>query len=208
MDGLRLVHVPPTGTTRKGLVASRIERAMSKTIVGAAASVAALVIGLATPASADSIGTKDPADTGHGSDLRAVEVRNNDHNLVVLTSHTNLRRDPATGSGGSVYVDTDPDDKGPEYVMVGGFFQGTDYQLLEIEGFGTRRGRPVDGSYQLSVDYAKERVRMRMAQEAVGDPSEVRVSVRVAGTRSDGTSAGLVDWLGAPRSFTPWVARG
>ena len=181
---------------------------MKKTIAGAVASVAALVTSLAAPASAESIGIKDPADTAHGSDLRAVEVRNNDNNLVVLTSHTNLRRDPASGSGGSVYVDTDQNDRGPEYVMVGGFFEGTDYRFLEIEGFGTRRGRPVDGSYELSVDYAQERVRMRMAHQAIGNPSEVRVSVRVGGTRSDGTGPGLVDWLGEPRSFTPWVARG
>lgn len=61
---------------------------------------------------------------------------------------------------------------------------------------------------KLTVDYTKDRVRMRMSHEAIGNPEQVRVSVRVAGTRRDGTSAGLVDWLGEPRSFTPWVARG
>lgn len=25
---------------------------------------------------------------------------------------------------------------------------------------------------------------------------------------TDGTSKGLVDWLGEPHSFTPWIARG
>jgi len=35
-----------------------------------------------------------------------------------------------------------------------------------------------------------------------------RIAVRVSGTRADGSSSGLVDWLGEPRSFTPWVARG
>jgi hypothetical protein len=175
----------------------------------AAMTLTALVLGLASPAAADSIGVKDPADTGHGSDLRAVQVTNGDHNVVVRTTHTNLRRDPATGSGGTVYLDTDPADRGPEYVFVGGFFVGTDYQLLHTEGFGHRQwGAPVRGSYEMTVDYAKERVRMRMSQQALGQPDEVRVSVRVAGTRSDGTSQGLVDWLGEPRSFTDWVAKG
>lgn len=183
---------------------------MNRTIVGTvAASVVALFAGLAGPANATSIGIQDPADTGHGSDLRAVEVRNNDNNLVVITSHTNLRKDPATGSSGAVYVDTDPGDVGPEYVFVGGYFVGTGYQLLETEGFATRQwGQPVEGSYELTVDYAKDRVRMRMSQQALGDPAKVRVSVRVAGTRSDGTSAGLVDWLGEARSYTQWVSRG
>jgi len=48
---------------------------------------------------------KDPQDSFHGSDLGAVHLRNGDHNVVVVTSHTNLRRDPKTGSGGAVYID-------------------------------------------------------------------------------------------------------
>ncbi len=170
---------------------------------------AALALGVAGPARAASIGVEDPADTGHGSDLRAVQVRHHERNIVVVTSHTNLRRDPATGSGGAVYLDTDANDKGPEFVFVGGYYEGTDYALLETEGFGTKQwGDPVEGSYEMTVRYQKERVRMRIAREAVGSPEEVRVAVRVAGTRRDGTSDGLVDWLGEPRSFTAWVAHG
>jgi hypothetical protein len=183
---------------------------MHKTIVGTAAlSAAVLALGLAAPASAASIGVKDPQDTFHGSDLRAVRVKNGDHNVVVVTNHTNLRRDPRTGSAGAVYLDTDRSDKGPELVFVGGYFEGTDYRLLRTEGFGHKNwGAPVDGSYEMTVDYAKERVRMRMSRRAIGNPDDVRVAVRVSGTRTDGTSAGLVDWLGEPRSFTEWVAKG
>src|SRR5215211_6438066 len=102
---------------------------MNKAILStAAASVVALLAGLAGPADAAGIGVQDPADTGHGSDLRSVVVRNNANNLVVVTTHTDLRRSPTTGSGGAVYVDTDPTNKGPERVFVGGFFEGTDYQ--------------------------------------------------------------------------------
>jgi hypothetical protein len=188
----------------------RDENIMHKTIASTAAlSVAALTLGLAGPASAASIGVKDPQDTFHGSDLRAVQLRNGDKNIVVVTSHTNLRRDPKTGSGGAVYIDTDRKDKGPEFVFVGGFFEGTDYQLLHTEGFGHKRwGAPVDGSYKMSIDYAKDRVRMRIARETLDNPGKVRVAVRVSGTRTDGTSTGLVDWLGKPRSFTRWVAKG
>jgi hypothetical protein len=59
----------------------------------------------------------------------------------------------------------------------------------------------------MRLDYEKEHVRMRMSREALGSPAEIRVAVRVAGTRRDGTSDGLVDWLGEPRSFTEWVAQ-
>jgi hypothetical protein len=170
-------------------------------------SAAALSATLATPAGAASIGVRDPQDTHHGSDLRSVQVVNGDHNLRVVTTHTNLRRDPATGSAGAVYVDTDPDDRGPEYVFVGGYFEGTDYQLLHTEGFGHRRwGAPVTGSYEMRVDYARDQVRMRMSRAALGRPGRVRVAVTTSGLRTDGTS--VVDWLKEPRSFTRWVAKG
>lgn len=183
---------------------------MHKIIAGAAAlSAAVLTLGLAAPANAASIAVKDPRDTAHGSDLRSVELRNGDRNIVVVTTHTNLRRDPSTGSAGAVYLDTNRSDRGPEFVFVGGYFEGTDYSLLHTEGFGRRQwGAAAKGSYELRVNYDKDRVRMRMSRKTLGNPGKVRVAVRVAGTRSDGTSDGLVDWLGEARSFTRWVARG
>ena len=52
----------------------------------------------------------------------------------------------------------------------------------------------------------RETVRFRISREAIGSPDEVRVAVRVAGTRPSGAST-KTDWLGAPRSFTDWVAQ-
>ena len=184
---------------------------MFKTIASTATalSATALVLGLTGPANAASIGVSDPRDVSHGSDLRSVELRNGDRNVVVITSHTNLRRDPSTGSAGAVYIDTDRSDTGPEFVFVGGYFEGTDYQLLHTEAFGHQNwGAPVTGSYEMTIDYAREQVRMRMSRKALGYPGQVRVAVRVTGTRSDGTSTGIVDWLGEARSFTRWVAKG
>jgi hypothetical protein len=182
---------------------------MRKTSFAVPAAAAGLLLGITGAASAASIGVKDPADISHGVDLRAVQLKHGDNNVVVVTSHTNLRRDHRTGSGGSVFLDTDPADRGPEYVFVGGFFVGTDYQLLRTEGFGVEKwGSPVNGSYEMTVDYDRERVRFRISQKVLKNPDEVRVAVRVGGTRSDGTSDGLVDWLGEPRSFTDWVAKG
>jgi hypothetical protein len=183
---------------------------MRMTLTGAAVlSAAALTLGLVGPATAARYGVDDPADTGHGSDLRAVQVRNGDHRLVITTFHTNLRRDPSTGSAGAVFIDTDRRDKGPEYVFVGGYYEGTDYQLLHTDGFGAKKwGKPVKGRYSMTVDYKADTVRMSMSRKALGDAGKVRVAVRVSGTRTDGTSKGLVDWLGQAHSFTPWIARG
>ncbi len=179
---------------------------MSKTIAGAVTlTAAALTLAVTGAAYADSIATLDPQDVGHGVDLRSVEVKHGARNVVVVTTHTNLRRAPSSGSAGTVYLDTHRDDRGPEYVFVGGFFEGTDYQLLHTDGFGRGSwGAPVRGSYEMTVDYATEQVRIRMSRATVGRPTEVRASVHVSGTRTDGT--GVDDWLGTPRSFTTWVA--
>ena len=183
---------------------------MRSTILSAAAlTVGALTLTLSqtAPANADGIGVSDPQDINHGVDLRSVVVDHNAENVVVTTTHTNLRPSWRTGSAGAVFLDTDASDPGPEYVFVGGYYVGTDYQLLHTDGFGHQKwGQPVEGSYRMKVDYETDHVRMRIARDAIGSPDEVRVAVRVSGTRTDGTSKGLVDWLGEPRSFTDWVA--
>ncbi len=186
---------------------------MNTTIASTAAALsaaAALALGVAGTAHAESYGLDDPRDTSHGSDLRAVDIKNGEENLHVVTSHENLRRDPRTGSAGAVFISTDAEDRGPEYVFVGGFTDGTDYQLIHTEGFAASQwGDPVEhGDYIMRVSYRRDKVRFTMSRHAIGDPGDVRVAVRVGGTRTDGTSRGLTDWLGEPRSFTPWIAQG
>jgi hypothetical protein len=182
---------------------------MRSTLLGAATLTVAATLALTqlSPANADSIGVKDPKDLAHGADLRSVQVEHKARNIVVTTTHTDLRRSFRSGSSGAVYLDTDPADPGPEYVFAGGYFVGTDYQLLEVDGFSnTTWGEPAEGSYAMRIDYDAEHVRMRISRETLGSPDEVRVAVRVAGSRPDGSNTRR-DWLGEPRSFTEWVAR-
>ena len=180
---------------------------MRTTILSAAGlAAAALTLAQLAPASADGTGVSDPKDLKHGVDLRSVSVDHGTRKVVVTTTHTDLRESFRSGSSGAVFLDTDPDDAGPEYVFVGGFFVGTDYQLLTTDGFASSAwGEPVEGSYRMKVDYDTETVRFRISRDALGDPDEVRVAVRVAGTRPNGKDT-RVDWLGAPRSFTDAVA--
>jgi hypothetical protein len=181
---------------------------MRTTILGAATlALASLTLTHLAPATADAIGVTDPRDLDHGVDLRSVVVAHNADNVVVTTTHTNLRPSWRTGSGGAVFLDTDASDPGPEYVFAGGYFDGTDYQLVHTDGFATSSwGEPVEGSYRMRLDYDRDQVRMRISRDTIGSPAEVRVAVRVAGTLPDGSSTGK-DWLGEPRSFTEWVAQ-
>lgn len=102
------------------------------------------------------------------------------------------------------------DHRGPEYVLAAGLYEGTDYPLSETDGFGPDKwGAAVEnGDYILHIDYRKDRVRVKIAQATLGTPDAVRVAVRASGTRTDGTSHGLVDWVGKRRQFTPWLDRG
>ena len=181
---------------------------MRTTLLSAATlTVAALALAHLAPAYADGIGVSDPQDLDHGVDLRSVEVEHRSRNVVVTTTHTNLRATFRSGSSGGVFLDTDPADPGPEYVFAGGYFVGTDYVLLHTDGFASSAwGEPVEGSYRMKLDFDLEQVRMRISREAIGSPEQVRVAVNVAGSRRDGSSTAK-DWLGEPRSFTDWVAQ-
>lgn len=163
---------------------------------------AVLATTLGVPAQAAARRFDDPRDPGRFPDLRAAQLRNGVDRVVVTTRYTDLRRDPSSGAGGAVYLDTDPRHRGPEFVFVGGYYEGTDYQLLHTSGFGARAwGAPVKGAYRMRVDYAAETVRMAAARAALGYPDAIRIAVRASGPHS-------VDWLGEPRSLTPWVSRG
>jgi hypothetical protein len=181
---------------------------MRTTLLSAATlAVAALSLTQLAPATADGIGVSDPRDLGHGVDLRSVEVEHGARNIVVTTTHADLVESFRSGSSGAVFIDTDDTDPGPEYFFAGGFFMGTDYNLVRTDGFARSAvGEPVEGSYRMKVDYDQETVRFRIARDAIGSPEQVRVAVRVAGTKPNGRNT-RTDWLGEPRSFTDWVAQ-
>jgi hypothetical protein len=180
---------------------------MRTTILSAASLTIAALALTQLPAHADEFGTADDQDLAHGVDLLSVQVQHGARNVVVTTTHTDLVESFRSGSSGSVFLDTDPTDTGPEYVFAGGYFVGTDYTLLTTDGFATSTwGEPVEGSYRMKIDYDADQVRMRISRQAIGLPDEVRVAVRVAGTRPNGKDT-RTDWLLAPRTFTDWVAQ-
>jgi hypothetical protein len=75
---------------------------MRRTFLSAATlAVSALALTQALPASADGIGVSDPKDLGHGVDLRSVEVEHRAANVVVTTTHADLRASYTTGSWGA-----------------------------------------------------------------------------------------------------------
>jgi hypothetical protein len=176
-----------------------------KTLVGAA--VAAFTLGLAGPATAATATFDDAAgDVAHGVDISSVTVVN-EKNVRVVIQHEDLQRSYKSGASGSVFLDTDPGQPGPEFVFTGGFFEGADYALIRTDGwkFG-RRAVPLTCSYEMHLDYAADVTRMRMSRACLDMPGKVRVAVKAAGEQADGDI--VRDWLGSRRELAPWVARG
>jgi hypothetical protein len=164
------------------------------------------VLALAGPASADRGGFDDDrGDVRHGVDLRAVTVVN-EKNVRVVLHHENLVRSYRSNAGITVWLDTVPADRGPEFAFTGGVFEGADYALIRTDRwkFG-RRAVPLTCSYEMNLDYRRDITRIRMSRACLDRPGKVRVAVKAGGEQRDGDI--VTDWLHHRRAFTPWVLR-
>ncbi|WP_166139778.1 DOMON domain-containing protein [Nocardioides ochotonae] len=174
----------------------------------AAGAVAATVLGTAAPAAAERGSYTDPADaTASLNDLRRVTVAHNDGPLRLRVRVTDLR---ATSDGGpaglSVWVDTDRSTRGPDLRLGTGLQSGTDYQLVRTTGWKPS-SEVLTCPYSVRLRPAKDVVDLRISRPCLGgDTDEVRVAV-LMDDRFD-PSHPVRDWLGARRSFTPWLDRG
>lgn len=169
---------------------------------------------LAGPASAETVVFKDAAgDLDHGADVRRVRVVN-DEKVRVKVVHDDLVRSYESGSSLSVFIDTDRQRKGPEFVFLGGTFEGADYALLPAKGWRRASDRQVPlhgGMYIMKLNYAKDTATIRFDREVLGNPRAIRVEVKTGGElvpEGDEPATTGVDWLGKAKDFTPWVKRG
>ena len=154
-------------------------------------------------------------DMKQGADIRKVRVTNGEEALRVNVRHRDLVKSFRSGSSIAVFIDTDAARSGPEYVFQGATFEGGDYALLPAKGFKADGNRQVPlhgGSYLMKLDYVEDVARISIDQVVIGSPDRVRVEVKTgaellpAGSTSPGQNE--IDWLGTPKSFTPYVAKG
>lgn len=169
---------------------------------------------LAGAASAETRVFKDErGDIAHGADIHRVRVVN-DEQVRVNVVHRDLRRSYKSGSSITVFIDTDRQRKGPEFVFLGGTFEGSDYELLKAKGWKRAGDQPAPlhgGSYIMKLDYAEDVARIRIDRVVLGNPKAVRVEVKTGGEnvpQGEEPATTEKDWLGQPRDFTRWVKRG
>lgn len=187
--------------------------------VAGVAAVSALsitgIVGLAGTAMASAAAFTDArGDMSQGADIQKVRVINGENRLRVNVVHRDLIRSYESGSSIAVYLDTDRKRTGPEYVFQGATFEGGDYALLPAKGFKASGNQQVPlrgGTYIMRLDFDKDVARISIDQAVLRNPNRVRVEVKTgAELVPPGSTVPTTekDWLGTPRSFTPWVAKG
>jgi hypothetical protein len=159
----------------------------------------------ASPAHAAKATYDDPADaTASPTDMRTVQIDHSTTKLRVVVGFTDLRR-RSTGRGAGIMIalDTDATRRGPEYRLTSGLQDGTDYQLLRVRR-GHVVGEPLTCPHRVRLRFGQDRLVFRAARTCLGSPESVRIAVQMRDEQD--RSHVVVDWLGAPRSFTDPVA--
>lgn len=181
------------------------------TVALAAAFSAAVLAGAAAAETA--VFTDPKGDLDHGADIRRVRVANDDR-IKIRVVHDDLVRSYKSGSSIAVFLDTDRSRSGPEFVLLGGTFEGADYALLPAEGWKRASNRQVPlngGTYDMRLNYERDVALIRIDRVVLDNPRAIRVEVKTAGELvPDGSQKPTTarDWLGKPKRFTPWICRG
>lgn len=175
--------------------------------IGAAVALVSSAV-LAGPAAADTAAFDDARGDmlGHGADIWRVRAVNDDH-VRVRVKHDDLVRSWRSGSSIAVYLDTDRQRRGPEFVLQGATYEGADYALLRADGWKPASGQtaPMRCGYGMTLDYVRDTATVEIDRACLRNPGRIRVAVKTGGDLDNHT---VVDWLGGLRHWTPWVARG
>lgn len=166
---------------------------ISLTAIPALALAAAATVTLAAPAHAEFYSIDDPADAGDSlTDISGLDVNHGSENVLVKVRFEELMRSSAAGV--SVFLDTDRDARGPEYVLSSGLGDGTDYVLTRADGWRAIDDR-VSCDYSARPKWGQDVFRAVISRDCFDRSPSVRVSVKMV-DQADGTRA-VRDW--APR---------
>lgn len=118
---------------------------------------------------------------------------------------TVVQRELRAGDGFDVWVDTDPGDAGPEY-RASWFANSDSLGLSQVESFADPGVVVSCHAFRVrsAQDDAGERSHVLMPRPCLGNPDEVRVSVRAQ--RLVGQHV-VKDWAPSVLHFYAWVAR-
>lgn len=170
---------------------SRTTNRLAAVALGALVSVA----GATAAAQADTGTITDPK-----PNITKVKVSHGSTSIKVTTTTGAIR----PGTYLTVYLDTDPDDPGPEYRH--DLVPASELSpLMRIEKFGQQGVAVPCADLRGRGDvYGPTTVSVTVPRSCVGNPDEVRVSVR---GYFDLKGPDVIDWAPGKKTFGGWVAR-
>lgn len=176
-----------------------------KSLVATTAVALALPLLTAAPSHAEVVAVPDGDDSTMAADIHRVRVAHRQKSVRVRVTFDDLRAAIEPGQGLSLWLDTDPADKGPEYRLVSGLNRGTDYSFFKVNRWaGT--GRTMVCNYNLKINWKKDFVVFAAARKCLGKPKTVAVAVKASEQATGGDPQ--VDWMAGVRTFSPAAARG
>ncbi len=177
---------------------------MRSRIALAAGSALALAALVAAPANAEFYSIDDPDDASASlSDVYGFEANHGSDNLRVKIYFNDLVRSSAAGV--SIFLDTDRDVKGPEYVLSSGLGDGTDYVLTEAQAWRGSDNR-VSCDYAARPRWGKNTFRAVISRDCFDAAASVRVSVKMV-DQADGSHP-VVDWAPKRHRWSLPIASG
>ncbi len=171
----------------------------------AVAAAATAVLTTVAPATAATTFVDDGADASASlNDILKVWVDHSDRTVEVKVKFADLRKQAQAGL--SVYVDSDPDARGPERAVGLPLFEGSDYVMWRMKDWKYVGQQPVSCRYGADYRWRRDVVVFSARRGCFGRPDEVRVAMRMKDT-ADGSHP-ITDWMIGRRQFTDRVASG
>ena len=171
----------------------------------AAAGLTLALIGFAAPANAQRYSVDDPADAAASlNDIYGLTVAHGEQRVRFSIRLDDLRR--VSSAGATLFLDTNPLDKGPEYALGVGLADGTDYALSEVEGWRGISAGPLHCKYTLHLRYKADIVHGWISRGCLGKPATVRAAVKMVDHFD--ASHPITDWAPAKKKFGLAIAPG
>jgi hypothetical protein len=174
-------------------------------IAGIVPTCLALLAAFPAPAAGAAATFSDPrGDTTHPADIVGVRVQAG-HRIVVTVHHANLTFRDGPGRIRIAYS-TGPRYSGPEFYLRMAYQSDQPVELRSAQGWGHLDSPPIASCQgeRARVRPGHDTTRISVPSSCFGDPSRVRVQVRLAPFSDDNRR---VDLAPGPRSFGPWVRR-
>lgn len=163
------------------------------------------LLGLATPAQAERYSIDDPADaSGSNNDIRELTYVHGAENVRFVIAVADLRA--SSTAGATLFLDTRPKRKGPEFGLGTGLGSGTDYALFRTRGWQSTGDQPMNCDYQLRLRYKLDKVVGTISRDCLNKPARIAGAVKMVDDFD--SSHPILDWAPGAKKFGLRVAAG